>query len=67
MIGRWIFLDLDVEDDEVTERIKWLVANRLPRIPTSPSGWESLYQDPRDGCFWELSYPQGGARGWRAA
>ncbi len=64
LIGRWIVLDLDVEDDEVSERIKWLVANRLQRLTTSPSGWETLFQDPRDSRFWELSSPQGAPEGW---
>ncbi|HEU4720134.1 MAG TPA: Imm27 family immunity protein [Gemmatimonadaceae bacterium] len=62
LVGAW------VEDDgrtldEVDRRIFWLVTRRLVLRGMAHAGWEQLYQDPRDGRFWELSFPQGSLHG----
>jgi hypothetical protein len=35
-----------------------LVTNRLERLARDPSGWDTLYLDPRDGRLWEHTYPK---------
>jgi hypothetical protein len=42
----------------VCERVEWLVTSQLHRVATDPSGWNTLYEDPRDGRLWELTYPK---------
>ena len=49
--------------DPVDERIFWLVTRRLTLVDTSEGGWLQLYRDPRDGRYWELSFPQGSLHG----
>lgn len=45
--------------DAVDERIFWLVTKRLLPKGRSADGWDALFVDPRDGRFWELTFPQG--------
>lgn len=45
--------------DDVDRRIFWLVTRRLERRGIAEGGWEQLYRDPRDGRWWELTFPQG--------
>jgi len=56
--GAWIFDGSRTRGDVVSQRIKWLVSSRLQRLGRDPSGWETLYCDPRDGRLWEHTYPQ---------
>lgn len=43
--------------DDISNRIIQLTNQNLILVAKDPSGWDSLYFDPRDGRFWELSYP----------
>lgn len=36
-----------------------LIANCLEELSTDYSGWETLYLDPHDGRYWELTHPYG--------
>ena len=49
--------------DEVDRRIFWLVTRRLVPRGIVHSGWEQLFQDPRDGRYWELTFPEGSLHG----
>ena len=61
-----VFLDSGREkesgsmEDVTCERIKWLINNYLRKVADSPQwgAWETLYQDPADGRYWERTYPQ---------
>ena len=63
LVGRWIQRDGQVVADETSERIEWLVKNKLRRVAQSTDGWTVLYQDPADERFWELTYPESGSHG----
>ena len=63
LTGRWIPTPDDVEGDDVTKRIKALVEHALVYVADSADGWDRLYQDPRDGRYWEETYPEGGLHG----
>jgi len=60
LIGKWIPKGDSVIPDDVCERIKWLLSTHLQKIGYSKKSgaWETLYQDPDDGRFWILIYPQ---------
>jgi hypothetical protein len=45
--------------DEVDRRIFWLVRHRLRARASANGGWDQLFIDPRDGRYWELTFPQG--------
>jgi len=45
----------------VCDRIELLVSQHLTKV--AGGGWETLYQDPDDGRYWELTYPQGEMHG----
>jgi hypothetical protein len=62
LVGAWVE-DGDRTPDEVDRRIFWLVTRRLVLRGMAHAGWEQLYQDPRDGRFWELTFPQGSLHG----
>ncbi len=63
--GEWIFDGTRVVEDEKCRRIMYLVRNVLRRVAESPrsGSWEVLYQDPADGRYWELTYPNGDMQG----
>jgi hypothetical protein len=58
LVGRWEATPAGVVADEVAKRIKSLVAYSLVKVATDDSGWDTLYRDPNDQRFWELTYPQ---------
>lgn len=49
--------------DDNCRRIEWLTATVLKKICSDYSGWETLYQNPEDGRYWELTYPESGYHG----
>jgi hypothetical protein len=51
-------IDGKMTADDTSVRIDWLVKHVLTEIATDFSGWDVLYQDPKDGRYWELTYPQ---------
>ena len=61
--GTWLAKDGKVIADAACVRIEWLTRNRLEKVGSDPTGWELLYRDPRDGRFWELTYPRSGWHG----
>ena len=65
LMGKWLVENGRVQNDEVAERIKQLVAPHLKRIAVSKDygAWETLFQDPDDMRYWEQTYPQGEMQG----
>jgi Immunity protein 27 len=63
LVGTWKVQQGRTVADEVARRIDFLAANVLKKRASSPDGWTILYQDPGDGRFWELAYPQSGLHG----
>lgn len=61
LIGQWLVVNGKVVDDSISERIKALVDQQLEKV--AGGGWETLYRDPADGRYWELTYPQGELHG----
>jgi hypothetical protein len=65
LVGRWIEENGALRGDTVSERIKWLTSQHLKKIDVSKrwGAWETLFQDPDDGRYWEHTYPQGEMQG----
>ena len=63
LVGAWAEHASHTVHDEVDRRIFWLVARRLIACGHAAGGWEQLYRDPRDGRFWELTFPHGSLHG----
>ena len=63
LIGSWIMKDGHLIEDEVSHLIKYLIQAKLQRIAVTSDGWETLYQDPQDQRFWELTFPKGEMQG----
>lgn len=63
--GSWICVNNVMRGDDGCERIDWLIANELKKIASSPQwgDWETLFQDPSDGRYWERTYPHGDLQG----
>ena len=55
--GCWVESSDGVTKDANTERIETLIRDYLREVKRDASGWDLLYIDPKDGRFWELSYP----------
>lgn len=53
----------EVEKDPTNERIRTLTGEFLIKIGTDESGWDTLFQDPQDKRYWELTYPHSGYHG----
>jgi hypothetical protein len=58
LVGQWLAIDGAVVADPITRRIEALVARALNRVAVTDGGWSTLYRDPRDGRYWEHTYPQ---------
>ena len=65
LIGQWIADGKAVRSDPVCARIDWLIQHYLKQVAQSKQwgAWETLFQDPVDGRFWERTYPQGEMQG----
>ena len=65
LIGNWIPGGTSVVGDAVETRIKELIGRYLEKIAVSPEfgAWETLYRDPNDRRYWELTYPHGQMHG----
>lgn len=63
MTGSWEYVNGGMREDAILRRIHALVQGHLQRVAGTPSGWDTLYRDPRDGRYWELSYPYGQMHG----
>jgi hypothetical protein len=58
-----VAIDGQVVADPVSRRIDELVADELVKCGSADSGWSTLYRDPSDGRYWELTYPNSGWHG----
>lgn len=58
LIGAWKSTPQGVVKDEVAVRIDVLTKELLNRVADSPDGWATLFRDPQDGRYWELTYPE---------
>lgn len=56
--GRWSISNGHMVGDPDCHRIEQLTQSHLVKVQHDWSGWETLYRDPSDGRFWELTYPQ---------
>lgn len=65
LAGKWITVNGQVRADETCERIQWLTTCHLRKVAASKrwGDWETLFEDPDDGRFWERTYPQGEMQG----
>ncbi|HEC29540.1 MAG TPA: hypothetical protein ENI65_08140 [Gammaproteobacteria bacterium] len=61
--GMWVVTDDQISSNEACKRIEWLITDIFKLIRVDVSGWEKLYQDPKDQRFWLLYYPQGEMHG----
>ena len=57
--GKWELLDGRVVADITCNRIDFLIMNFLTEIAIDKSGWQVLYQDSRDGRYWERIFLHG--------
>jgi len=57
IVGGWTNVQGCVEADRNCHRIEALTTNLLREVAGDSSGWSTLYVDPDDGRFWELTYP----------
>ncbi len=63
LVGSKKFDGSTVVNDEITKRIELLASSYLRKIAQDASGWDILYQDPEDGRYWELIYPESELQG----
>lgn len=63
LTGRWLVQGGRTVADDVCKRIVALTKSHLQEVRRDASGWNTLYRDPSDGRYWELTYPQGELHG----
>lgn len=61
--GKWLLAGSSVVADNTSLRIEYLTSNVLSLVTIDDSGWVSLYRDPQDLRYWELSYPESDEHG----
>jgi len=63
LTGQWIFRDGRLVANDVCERIFSLTTSYLVKVKQDVSGWNTLYRDPNDRRYWELTFPQSELQG----
>ena len=63
IIGNLVMENGRFLEDGSTRQIITLISTQLKSVAVSKDGWDKLFQDPKDGCYWELTYPQGEMQG----
>ncbi len=63
IFGGAIVDDRGLKSDHNTPRINWLIETKLIKIAVAGGGWETLYQDPADGRYWEQTYLESAMHG----
>lgn len=63
LIGKWEFINGRMIADATCDRVEALVKEYLVRVAVDDSGWDTLFQDPSDGRYWERVYLQGHMHG----
>ena len=58
LVGKWELIGGRVQKDPTEERIERLIGSSLEKVVTIAGGWQTLYRDPGDGRYWELTFPQ---------
>ncbi len=56
--GKWLVENAVAKEDRTCRRIEWLITNWLEKLQADATGWSVLYRDPKDGRYWELTYPE---------
>ena len=62
LVGSWA-KEIGGRTDDVDARIFALVTGQLVAAGIAESGWDQLFRDPRDGRYWELTFPHGSLYG----
>ena len=57
LIGSWVLIGDSVEFDKLSYCINWLITKYSIKVKQDESGWNTLFADPEDGRYWELTYP----------
>jgi immunity protein 27 of polymorphic toxin system len=63
LMGKWRLVHGTIESDSTCRRIERLIKDQLTKLGSDASGWDTLFQDPSDGRYWELTYPQSDSEG----
>lgn len=63
LIGKWELVNGKVVADATTSRIEALVEKELEKVGSDPTGWDTLYRDPQDGRYWDLTFPDSSLHG----
>ena len=63
LLGKWEVVAGNVVGDVNSERINDLVERYLEKVVVDATGWDTLYRDPDDGRYWELTYPESSLHG----
>lgn len=61
LLGKWEVISGNVVADATCERIELLTEQYLDKV--AGGGWDTLYRDPNDGRYWELTYPESSWQG----
>ena len=54
-------LNMDVISSQI--EIEDFVSTKCKKVAVSKSGWDSLYIEKENGCYWNKSYPDGALHG----
>jgi len=57
LVGQWFFENGSLKKDATTIRVESLVETYLQLVTKSRLGWDTLFIDPYDGRYWELTFP----------
>jgi len=58
LVGSWIMIKGVMSQDSVCKRIQWLTDSYFKQVAVDGDNWSALYENPDDGGYWELTYPQ---------
>ena len=63
IVGEWRMENGCPVADDSAKRVEALIDGPLVKIAESEDGWATLFLDPIDGRYWELTYPESNLHG----
>jgi Immunity protein 27 len=61
--GKWLTTRDGIVPDDVCRIVDHLVREHLVKVATRDEGWVTLFRDPLQSTYWELSYPDSEMQG----
>ncbi|MBC6474267.1 MAG: hypothetical protein GDA48_16830 [Hormoscilla sp. GM102CHS1] len=57
IVGQWIFQAGKIVPDASCKIIEHMISSNFVKVSDREDGWTTLYKEPVEQSYWELTYP----------